>query len=72
VHARFAALERALVEAIAARTGTDPDRDAYPQLVAGVTTISMKVAMRRWTSSDDGRSLEEYVEESIDVVRRGL
>lgn len=72
VHARFATLERALVEAVAARTGADPDRDAYPQLVAGVTAIAMKVAMRRWTSSDDGRSLEEYVDDSIAVVRRGL
>ena len=72
VHARFAAVEQTLVNAIATRTGTDPVADAYPQMVAAVTVSSMKVAMRRWSAVADGRPLETYIDESIAVIRNGL
>ncbi|QDP98236.1 TetR family transcriptional regulator [Microlunatus elymi] len=72
VHARFAALEQSLIEAIAFRTGTDPTADAYPQMVAGMTVTAMKVAMRRWTSAADDRPLEDYIDESIAALRSAL
>jgi hypothetical protein len=72
VHSRFVRLEHVLVEAIAARTGTDPDRDAYPQMVAGATAIAMRVAIRRWSSAEDGRPLEAFIEDSVEVLRQGL
>ncbi|HEY9293524.1 MAG TPA: TetR family transcriptional regulator [Microlunatus sp.] len=72
VHARFAAVEQSLVDAIAVRTGTDPVTDAYPQMVAGVTVTAMKVAMRRWSAAADGRPLEAYIDESIAAIRTGL
>jgi hypothetical protein len=40
-----------LTAAVAERTGTDPQRDVYPELVANVIGAAMGVAMRRWVAA---------------------
>lgn len=70
--AQFAESEHALVTAVAARTDTDPEVDAYPQLVAGIAVTTMRVAMRRWTLASDERSLTHYVDEAFDAVTRAF
>ncbi|MGH3095766.1 MAG: TetR family transcriptional regulator [Streptosporangiales bacterium] len=68
--AQFAESEHALAAAVAARSGTDPELDAYPQLVAGMAVTTMRVAMRRWTLSSGERPLAQYVDEAFDLVSR--
>lgn len=67
----FSRFERAVVEAVAARTGTDP-AESYPQLVAGVTVTVMRVSLRRWCSAEDGTPLEHHIDETFALLRTGL
>ncbi len=41
-----------LTAAVAERTGTDPQHDVYPELVATVIGAAMGVTMRRWVVAD--------------------
>lgn len=70
-HARMARAEQALIQAVAARTGTDPG-DAYPQLVAALASATMRLSFMRWTGQDAGRSLTDHLDELFDLLRRGL
>ena len=47
-----AAMQQALAEAIAARTGIDAGRDMYPQILAGAVTAATQAAARRWAAAD--------------------
>jgi len=46
------AMQQALAEAIAARTGRDAEQDMYPQVLAGAVTAAAQVAVRRWAAAD--------------------
>ncbi len=46
------AMQQALAEAIAARTGTDDEQDMYPQVLAGAVTAAAQVAVTRWAAAD--------------------
>jgi hypothetical protein len=50
--ASYEAAEQHLVIAIAARTGTDPERDLYPALLAAATIAALRVAVARWLATD--------------------
>jgi AcrR family transcriptional regulator len=43
-----AAIERPLAEAIAERTGTDPDRDLFPRVLAAATSSATRAATEYW------------------------
>jgi AcrR family transcriptional regulator len=45
-------MQEALAEAIAARTGTDPEQDMYPRILAGAVIAAAQVAVRRWSAAD--------------------
>jgi AcrR family transcriptional regulator len=47
-----AAMQRALAEAIAERTGLDADRDMLPVVLAGAVTTASQRAIRRWFDAD--------------------
>ena len=49
-----AEMQQALAEAIATRTGTDADRDMYPQVLAGAVTAAAQVAVSRWAADPPG------------------
>jgi AcrR family transcriptional regulator len=70
--ASFAAQERSLVEAVAERTVTDPDRDLYPTLVAAVAIAAFRVAMTQWRTRKGERSLPHLVETALSQVQVGL
>ncbi|MGA9919981.1 MAG: TetR family transcriptional regulator [Candidatus Dormiibacterota bacterium] len=70
--ASFAAQERSLVEAVAERTGTDPDRDLYPMLVAAVAIAAFRVALTQWRNRKGERSLPHLVEAAMTQVQVGL
>ncbi|MHB1638309.1 MAG: TetR/AcrR family transcriptional regulator [Candidatus Dormibacteria bacterium] len=70
--ASFATYERALVEGIAARTGTDPDRDLYPALTATVAMSAFRAAMALWRSGKGGRPLPDLLDGAFAQVAAGL
>ncbi|MGB9484354.1 MAG: hypothetical protein WCB86_10730, partial [Candidatus Dormiibacterota bacterium] len=70
--ASFAAQERSLVEAVAERTGTDPDRDLYPMLVAAVAIAAFRVALTQWRNRKGERSLPHLVKAAMTQVQVGL
>lgn len=51
--ANFATFERVLIEAIAARTGLDPDRDLYPSLAATAAVGALRSASQLWRNRGD-------------------
>ncbi len=72
LHAVFGTAERALAEAIAVRTGTDPGADVYPALLAAVSGAAVRTALHRWLDSDFTASLPGLVDEAWDVLAAGL
>jgi len=70
--ASFASCERAFVEVIAARTGTDPDRDLYPTLATAVAMGAFRAAMVSWRSSNGVRGLPRLLDAAFTQVAAGL
>lgn len=70
--ASFATHERNLIEALAERTGTDPDRDLYPALVAAASMGAFRVAMTHWRNLEGTRSLARLVESAFAQFAAGL
>lgn len=73
--AAWTALERGLVEAVATRTGTDPDRDLYPGLVVASAVAANRVAALRWKGSrarGGDASLPALVAQALDALADGL
>jgi len=69
--AQFTRFERTLAEAIATRTGTDPDHDAVPILVGVMTTAAMRASFRRWVDAGCTQPLTHYLDEAFAVLRDG-
>lgn len=67
-----AAIEAALTTAIAERTGTDPDRDLYPRLVAGVVVSATQTAFDHWRTSESGAPFPEVLQQVLRQVAAGL
>jgi AcrR family transcriptional regulator len=70
--ATAAAMERVLTEGIAARTGTDPDLDPYPSLLAGVASTVMRTTIISWLAGPGERPLTELIDEAFDHIAAGL
>jgi hypothetical protein len=51
--ASYEAAEQRLIIAVAARTGTDPERDLYPALLAAATIAALRVAVAHWLATDN-------------------
>ncbi|MFX0574882.1 TetR/AcrR family transcriptional regulator [Nocardia nepalensis] len=60
------------VEVIAKRTGTDPERDIYPHLVAGVLGAVYQSATEAYVRADPPVLLTTLIREAIDQVAAGL
>jgi AcrR family transcriptional regulator len=69
--AAWGAIERALVDGVAARIGQDPERDLYPALVVGAAVAAARVALMRWRS-DQRIALERQLGRAFDLLERGL
>jgi AcrR family transcriptional regulator len=74
--ANLAAFERSLVEGIAARTGTNPETDVYPGLVATVAVAIIRSCSAVWTASLQGsgprRDLSELFSTAFAEITAGL
>lgn len=71
--AQFEELEDAIREAIASRTGADPDTDALPRLIAGAATTAVKTAIRMWdTSGGDANAIADLVDQAFVDLEAGL
>lgn len=70
--ASFATYERALVEGIAARTGTDPDHDLYPALTAGVAMSAFRAAMSLWRIGKGAHPFCGLLDDAFAQVAAGL
>jgi AcrR family transcriptional regulator len=63
-----AAIEAALTDAIAGRTGTDPERDLYPRLVASVVVAATQTAFDHWRASEPGVLFPEALQDVLQQV----
>jgi AcrR family transcriptional regulator len=55
-------MQNALAMAITERTGTDPEADMYPQILAGAVTSASQVAIRRWYAAEPPVPLRPLIE----------
>lgn len=67
-----AAAVDALAAAVAERTGTDVQRDLYPQLVAGAAGAAILAAMQLWLHGDAPTPFEELLRDAFRQVAAGL
>lgn len=67
-----AAMQRALAEAIADRTGTDVDQDMLPMILAGAVTATSGVAMRRWLDADPACPLRPLLQLALHQLATAL
>ncbi|MGY1727898.1 TetR family transcriptional regulator [Geodermatophilus sp. SYSU D01062] len=72
LHAAFGASERALADAVAARTGTRVGVDAYPTLLAAVAGVALRTALHRWLAADFAVPLPRLLDEAWDALAAGL
>jgi len=72
VAAAFDEIEPALVEAVAARTGEDPETDLYPALVVSAACGACRVAQLRWSDEKGRPSLGTLVRTAFDHLASGL
>jgi AcrR family transcriptional regulator len=71
ITAMFARLEEfntIVASAVAARLGQAPD-DAYPQLMAAMTTTGIRVAVQRWTTGHGDDPLERHTAEVFGLLK---
>jgi AcrR family transcriptional regulator len=67
-----AVAQRSLTEAIARRTGTDPDRDMYPRLVAAAVGAAWQVVTDRWANADPPVPMAPLMREALTLLAAGL
>jgi AcrR family transcriptional regulator len=72
LHAGFNDFERSVAEAVASRTGCDPDADLYPGVVAAAAVGAMRVAVAQWRAGGESASLPALVMSAFDVLAAGL
>lgn len=65
-------MEQHLVRALAARLGTDPDRDPYPAVVVSAVVAALRTTIHWWHEHGPDRSFPELLRESFDVLAAGL
>jgi AcrR family transcriptional regulator len=70
--AHMALLECALTEALAERLGTDPERDPYPALLAGVAAAVIRAATLFWATSGGAVPLDELTDQAFGALAAGL
>ena len=66
--ARLGEFTTVVASAVAARLGQAPD-DAYPQLMAAMTTTGIRVAVQRWTTGPGDDPLERHMAEVFGLLK---
>jgi AcrR family transcriptional regulator len=70
--AAFERIHHQMVEAIAARSGTDANRDLAPRLLAAAAGAALRTSMELWSDGDTETSLPDLVRESLAQLQAGL
>jgi AcrR family transcriptional regulator len=70
--AAFAEGERAMAEAVAARTGISREQSIYPDLLAATAISAMRTAMARWRTTDGSGPLADHIDEAFRLLSAGL
>jgi AcrR family transcriptional regulator len=70
--ASFTVFERAMIDAVAARTNTNAISDLYPALVTAVASAAFRASIGVWRANDDQRSFSDIFEEAFIQVGAGL
>ncbi|WP_433323558.1 TetR family transcriptional regulator [Spirillospora sp. CA-294931] len=65
-------MQEQISRVIAERTGTDPERDMYPHLLAGAMGISMRVAVEMWMEGRIDVDVLDLVDSALEQFRSGL
>ncbi|MDQ2588744.1 TetR/AcrR family transcriptional regulator [Saccharothrix yanglingensis] len=65
------AVEREVVAAVAERVGRSED-DTYPLLLGAATGAAFRVAVARWSRTDESAPLHELIAEALDLLAAGL
>jgi AcrR family transcriptional regulator len=68
----FRGFERVIVEWTATRTGTNPDADVYPALLAGITNVMRQLTVARWRPETGDEGFIRLAEEIFDLLAGGL
>lgn len=68
----FSIAEKAMVDEIATRVGTDRDHSLYPVLVTAVATSALRSAIGYWRASGESRRLLDVFDEAFERVGDGL
>jgi AcrR family transcriptional regulator len=64
--------QHALAEAIAERTGTDPEHDMFPRVIAGAITAATQTAMEHWLFADPPTALAPLIRLALRHLTEGL
>ncbi len=67
-----ATAERSVAAAVAARTGTDPETDLYPKLVAAALLSVVNVVSAHWTATNAATDVRTLLVGALADVRAGL
>jgi AcrR family transcriptional regulator len=70
--AHMASLECAMAEAVAERLGTDPARDPYPALLAGIAGAVIRASTVFWASSGGAEPLDQLTDRAFQALADGL
>ncbi|WP_405484915.1 TetR/AcrR family transcriptional regulator [Nocardia sp. NBC_00511] len=65
-------VEDDLIAAIAARTGTDPERDMYPRLVAGAVFIAQQAAIEIYVRAEPPVPVNTLIRQALATFAAGL
>ena len=63
---------RAIAVAVAERTGTDPERDLHPQLVAAAVVAALQVATAQWLREGAGTTMTALLRDALGQLAAGL
>ena len=70
--AHMASIEGAMAEAVAERLGTDPARDPYPALLAGIAGAVIRASTVFWASSGGAEPLDQVTDRAFQALADGL
>jgi AcrR family transcriptional regulator len=70
--AGFATFERSMARAVAARTGSNPDDDLYPGIVAAAVVGTIRVTIAHWRAQVGTASLQEGFASAFALLAAGL
>ncbi|WP_040811555.1 TetR/AcrR family transcriptional regulator [Nocardia concava] len=65
-------IQEAVIAAIAERTGTDPEHDLYPRLVAAVASAAQQAAFEIYVRSDPPQPIPVLIRQAMAALAAGL